>query len=973
MKTSMRWVFVCLLAGFGTAQAQLKIDFSQTGGPVEAGYQGYFASHEVANTFTAQTYSAFGATITIQPTWASDAVVAAMQMILRADDDDTEAPDLIRDWIGTDGRSAGDPMTLTIKGLPAGSYAWLSYHHDPQDQTGQFSVTVNDATGSTTTTDIDISDITPSGVVKLADMAQFTTTITSNGADDVTLVFDITSSTGATTTAFFVMNAFELTAIDTDQAILPTPEEGATDVSRDDTVLSWLAGETAVEQDVYFGTSYDDIDDATTASSAYKGRQAETSFDAGRLEFGQTYYWRVDEVLSGGTVVKGNVWSFTVEPASIPLSADQITATASSTNNTSGQATSLIDGSGLGEGDVHSTVATDMWLSEPSDPGSAWGQFEFDRLYKLHEMLVWNHNTAVESMVGLGVKDATIEYSRDGAEWATLGTTHQFAQASGNESYTANTTIDFAGTAAKYVRITIASNWGVAFEQYGLSEIRFMAIPATAREPAPALNATGVDPRTVLSWRAGRDAGSHQVYLSADVNEVLNGSALVATVSEAQFEVDALLSLGKTYYWKVNEVNDAQDPAIWEGEVWSFSTAATLPVDDMESYNDDEGKNTRIFEVWLDGYDVSNNGSQVGHGDAPFAEKTIIHGGAQAMPFYYDGETEGVSEATRTFDDPQNWTGYDVQGLVLWFFGDPTNTAGQMYVKVNDSKVTYAGDTGDLLRKPWQKWYIPLSSFSGANLKKVTSLTLGITGGKGVLYIDDIVLSPQDREAVTPVEPDAANLMLHYAFEGNVNDAAGKRNGTVGGAPAYVPGKVGQAIRLDGVRDYVLVVGPLDLPVYTAALWFQVEGGTGNRDLISIFNDAAQHGVLLEVTSTGGLRFLHRAPVGSTGQDADIRNNAKFDDAAWHHAAIVKSAESTTLYINGVQAGTAANTTQFDLTLTKIALGLLKTMPDTNDPVAAADARYFPGLMDEVCLYNRALSEAEIAWLAGRTGTFDKP
>lgn len=973
MKTSMRWVFVCLLAGFGTAQAQLKIDFSQTGGPVETGYQGYFASHEVVNTFTAQTYSAFGATITVQPTWASGAVAAAMQMILRADDDDTEAPDLIRDWIGTDGRSAGDPMTLTIKGLPAGSYAWLSYHHDPQDQTGQFSVTVNDATGSTTTTDIDISDITPSGVVKLADMAQFTTTITSNGADDVTLVFDITSSTGTTTTAFFVMNAFELTAIDTDQAILPTPEEGATDVPRDDTVLSWLAGETAVEQDVYFGTSYDEIDDATTASSAYRGRQAETSFDAGRLEFGQTYYWRVDEVLSGGTVVKGNVWSFTVEPASIPLSAGQITATASSTNNTSGQAASLIDGSGLGEGDVHSTVAMDMWLSEPSDPGSAWVQFEFDRLYKLHEMLVWNHNTAVESMVGLGVKEATIEYSRDGAEWATLGTTHQFAQASGNESYTANTTIDFAGAAAKYVRIAIASNWGAAFQQYGLSEVRFMVIPATAREPAPALNTTGVDPRTVLSWRAGRDAGSHQVYLSTDVNEVLNGSALVTTVSEAQFEVDALLSLGKTYYWKVNEVNDTQDPAVWEGEVWSFSTAATLPVDDMESYNDAEGKNTRIFEVWLDGYDVSNNGSQVGHGDAPFAEKTIIHGGVQAMPFYYDGETEGVSEATRTFDEAQNWTGYDVKGLVLWFFGDPTNTAGQMYVKVNDSKVTYAGDASDLLRKPWQKWYIPLSSFSGANLKKVTSLTLGITGGKGVLYIDDIVLSPQDREAVTPVEPDAANLVLKYAFEGNVNDAAGKRNGTVGGAPAYVPGKVGQAIRLDGVRDYVLVVGPLDLPVYTAALWFQVEGGTGNRDLISIFNDAAQHGVLLEVTSTGGLRFLHRAPVGSTGKDADIRNNAKFDDAAWHHAAIVKSAESTTLYINGVQAGTVANTTQFDLTLTKIALGLLKTMPDTNDPVAAADARYFPGLMDEVCLYNRDLSEAEIAWLAGRTGTFDKP
>jgi len=50
-----------------------------------------------------------------------------------------------------------------------------------------------------------------------------------------------------------------------------------------------------------------------------------------------------------------------------------------------------IDGSGL-VNNLHSIDTTTMWLSDTSDPGSAWIQYDFDKLYKLHEMLVWNYN-----------------------------------------------------------------------------------------------------------------------------------------------------------------------------------------------------------------------------------------------------------------------------------------------------------------------------------------------------------------------------------------------------------------------------------------------------------------------------------------------------------------------------------------------------------------------------------------------------
>jgi hypothetical protein len=84
MRKQIVAMILCLSVGLATAYGQdLKIDFSQTGGPVEPGYQAYRADHEVAATFTAQSFQAFGTAITIRPTWAPGATPAAMQMIDR--------------------------------------------------------------------------------------------------------------------------------------------------------------------------------------------------------------------------------------------------------------------------------------------------------------------------------------------------------------------------------------------------------------------------------------------------------------------------------------------------------------------------------------------------------------------------------------------------------------------------------------------------------------------------------------------------------------------------------------------------------------------------------------------------------------------------------------------------------------------------------------------------------------------------
>ncbi|MBN1818533.1 MAG: PKD domain-containing protein [Sedimentisphaerales bacterium] len=130
------------------------------------------------------------------------------QMIDRGGDDGSADPDLLRDWIGSDTRppAVGDPLVMTLSGLPAGTYNWTSAHHDPQDQTGLFDVEIRDATGVKITTDIDITD---QNLPDPNDYTRFTTTIVSDGSD-VVFVFDKQPYGTNGSASFFLMNSFVL-------------------------------------------------------------------------------------------------------------------------------------------------------------------------------------------------------------------------------------------------------------------------------------------------------------------------------------------------------------------------------------------------------------------------------------------------------------------------------------------------------------------------------------------------------------------------------------------------------------------------------------------------------------------------------------------------------------------------------------------------------------------------------------------
>jgi hypothetical protein len=520
----------------------------------------------------------------------------------------------------------------------------------------------------------------------------------------------------------------ELVIVKTDKASRPHPAHQATDVAPD-VVLGWKPGQYAQTHDVYFGTNLDEVSAGGLLVS--QSQDANTYDPAGLLTLGQTYYWRVDEVnATTGTIVRGDLWSFTVEPVAYPLT--NITVTASSFS-TGSPAENVVNGSGL-TGALHSTDTKGMWLSNKT-PQPNWIQFDFDRLYQLYEVWAWNHNSVYESILGFGVKTAAVEYSADGATWTKLGD-FEFTQAAGAEDYAHDTTIAFGGVAAQSVRFAIADSWGGGAKA-GLSEVRFYYVPTYARAPQPASGSTGVDPDVTLGWRSGRAAVQHQVFVGGDSAAVRDGTTPTATVTTASYALSGL-QLSQTYYWKVNEVNAAAAPGIWAGSVWSFTTSDFITVDDFESYKD--AAPNRIFDSWVDGWGTTGNGSQVGYTSAPFAEKVIVHGGIQSMPFTYDNTGNATSDATRTYAENQDWTKAGVKTLVIYFRGNTTNTTGQLFCTVNTSRVNYSGNTSALATAEWTQWNVELAAL-GANLKAVKSLTVGVSGtGKGQLFFDDFRL-----------------------------------------------------------------------------------------------------------------------------------------------------------------------------------------------------------------------------------------
>jgi hypothetical protein len=744
-------------------------------------------------------------------------------------------------------------------------------------------------------------------------------------------------------------------------------------------VLSWEPGAFANTHDVYFGTSFEDVSTASLQSThgvlAKQGLSVNSYDPPGLLEFGTTYYWRIDEVNAPPdlTTYKGPVWSFTVEPVGYPIA--NVVATASSSAADKGMTPDkTVDGSGLNADDEHGTEEADMWLTAMGAPGPAWIQYEFDKDYKLHELWVWNSNQTIEDFIGFGAKDVTVEYSLDGVEWSLLGDV-EFAKAPGTDGYGDYNTVDMLGVHARFVRLTINSNWSEYMPQTGLSEVRFFRIPVRAREPQPVADATSVAVDSVLSWRAGREAAAHEVHWGMDEQAVIDGTAEVEITTESRLTPGSM-DYGQTYYWKVNEVNEAATPDTWEGDLWSFSTAEYRVIEDFESYSNEVGQ--RAFEVWIDGigftlpepgHPGNGTGAAVGHdiwtAGGPHFEKTImetdnVHGGLQAMPLYYDNTGTPASEAQYTFA-AEDWTADGLKSLSLYFCGAADNS-GDLYVKINDFKVPYNGDTTDITRGSWQPWNIDLSSVQ-TDLTNVTQLVIGVGGAAatGVLLIDDIRLYPREPEFITPADPGRTGLLAEYLFDNSAADTSGNgHDGTLRDNARVSNG----ALLLDGTTDSVAIprIGGADATFdqCTYSMWIYSTVEPASVDFCG--------GINSDGWSAGGIHCKLRRGMANAGINGLAGGDMQGDTVAgaeeWVHLALTVSDTVATIYLNGQVEDSRGFAAPLTMILGNGSIGAWNNNGDIQ--------RELTGQMDDVSIYDRALSQEEVLWLAGKRAPVHK-
>ena len=768
------------------------------------------------------------------------------------------------------------------------------------------------------------------------------------------------------------------------------------------TVLSWTPGAYVGGLSPQHRVMLSEDIAAVENGTAVVSTQDSNSFDlAGHLDYGTTYYWRIDEANRTSDWDEGSIMSFTVEPYSIQIPGSTIAVTASSASNEFSTPERTIDGSGLGADGTHVISPESMWFSASVDL-DPWIQYDFDEVKKLDVMAVWNANSSAEMAIGWGVKDVQIEYSADGENWDVLEGAIQLSRATGSPTYNQSDEIDFGGVAAKAVRLNIKSNWGGILMSYGLSEVQFKMIPVAARTPEPASETMDVAADTVLTWRAGREAVQHTIYVGTDAIAVTEGSAPSVTSSTNSLDLSALdLQLGTTYYWRVDEVNDAEANPVWAGPVWQLTTVASLTVDDFESYSNLSPD--RPFQTWLDGFGYSSDeffptgfggngtGAGIGHDiwslssahyDGSIMERTIARSG-QSMPFYFDNTT-GTSETQRTLDPPQDWTAHGIKSLSLSFRGQAGNS-GQLYVKINDTKVAYSGIPNALEKSAWLPMIVDLSTVT-TNLNAVTSLAIGVegAGAQGVVYLDELRLYPLTAQVVEPVapadnDPDLAGLWkLDEGSGTTATDASGNNHhGVLTNGPFWTTdGAMGGALECDGIDDYVVLdtlsYGEGSDADFSVALWVKTTGWDSDAAIISNkdWNSGGNAGWAIAGGAGNNGSWQWNYSDGSTRADFDPSvAAAPISGGEWVHLCVTHDRDGLArFYHDGQLIG------QVDISgLTGSLDAGFPTVLGTDGSEAAVWAYWFAGAFDDVRIYNRVLSAGEILGLNGVTDPVSQP
>jgi len=532
-------------------------------------------------------------------------------------------------------------------------------------------------------------------------------------------------------------------------AYAPEPKDGAKWIEFDSVTLDWLPGQNAATHDIYF--SADETAVAEGSADVLLASQPAHTFDVGALDPDTVYYWRVDEHITGGALEIGAVWSFRT----------------------------LGEGGGIRGFYYGNMNLAGLPVLNRIDP-----QIDFDWADDVPAPGLPNDNFGVRWVGEIDVP-FTETYTfyantEDGVRLWVNDVQIMDLWQNRRSPTEAKASIDLEGGQRYPIVMEFYDAGGVAVAQLSwespstpkeLIPQGAYSAPLRASSPTPAGGAVDVTQAPTLVWGAGEKAVQHQVYFGDDKDAVAAADTSTVGIYQGQQALDATsfspgaLEWDKTYYWRVDEVNNADAESPWTGSVWSFTTADFIVVDDFESYTNEVGQ--RVFQVWVDGLGYSEpapgdpgngTGAIVGHDiwspDSPHFDGTIMerddpHGDNQAMPLYYgNAATPYYSETRRTYTIAQDWTQNDVNTLELYFKGRPVGfmqpTADSMIMSASGRDIW---DTSDEFRYAYKSL-----SGNGSITARVDSIVNTNGWAKGGVMIRE-TLDANARFAYVVVTP----------------------------------------------------------------------------------------------------------------------------------------------------------------------------------------------------------------------------
>lgn len=380
----------------------------------------------------------------------------------------------------------------------------------------------------------------------------------------------------------------------------PSPANNALGVAQM-VMLGWTAGMDAVSHDVYFGVSQTAVTNATIIDAEFQGNQPGVAFDPGVLDPNKDYFWRIDEVGTGGKT-KGTTWKFATGPGKA--------ISPSPVNGQTGENITVILGWTAGGGATQHDVyfglnSLDVTNATPLTPGIYRGrqnttQYDppeqldgntayFWRIDEVNGTAItkgdtWTFTTFVGKPTNpIPANNATGQDINVDVQWTAGAANVTFnvyfgtSQAAVNNATTMSA--EFKGNQAgtSYDPGALVANtdyfWridGVAADttvtKGDVWTFKTLAPPSQAANPTPANGATNVTVASPqLSWSAASGATGYDVYFGLVDPPVTLVSSNQPGTTLATFP----LANNTTYFWRIEPRNAAGTTV---GVVWSFTT-----------------------------------------------------------------------------------------------------------------------------------------------------------------------------------------------------------------------------------------------------------------------------------------------------------------------------------------------------------------------------------------------------------------